>query len=643
MERLYRRKVPPAQLVTPELARQLAEISAEDLHRQVGVLVDRQGVVAHVIVGDAKGLLIPTLPRERGAKGRLKGLRLIHTHLDSSPLTQDDLMDLALLRLDAVAALTVADGQPGAMQMAHLLPQPVDGHNWAIINARQVGALNLDFAALVASLEAELARLAAAGAGRSRERAILIGRHRGQPPGGRGFPGGTRGTGPLRRPEGGGHHHAAPPPVRPPLPHGQGQALGTGHPGPAAGRRTCWCSTPSSAPSQVRSITNFTELKVIDRTQLILDLFAQRARSREGKLQVEMAQVKYLLPRLVGRGDALSRLMGGIGGRGPGESKLEMDRRRLRERLHRLSQDLAGVRDERRERRQPRRRQHLPVLSIIGYTNAGKSTLFNALTHAAVLAEDRLFATLDPTSRRLRFPKEREVIITDTVGFIKNLPKNLLEAFKATLEELEDADLLIHVVDLSNPRFMEQMAAVDDILASLDLQDKPVLMVFNKIDLVDPNLAALQCRIHHGVAISALDDEPCRPSSPAWRPKWRSFGRFGDVRESAKHLGWPRPRCKKRKFSATGRLIFFSGPWRVGAAIFHPCQIWGRNCRVAAPPASSSQPQPAGPRPAGGGPECLAGPGDRARPWRVEITAKDRFSFLVFGFSKNPRQNQRLY
>ena len=240
------------------------------------------------------------------------------------------------------------------------------------------------------------------------------------------------------------------------------------------------------SPSQVRSITDFTELKVIDRTQLILDIFAQRARSREGKLQVEMAQVKYLLPRLVGKGDALSRLMGGIGGRGPGETKLEIDRRRLRERLHRLNQELAKVRAERRERRQPRRRQRLPILSIIGYTNAGKSTLFNALTHAAVLAEDQLFATLDPTSRRLRFPREREVIITDTVGFIRNLPKNLLEAFKATLEELEEADLLIHVIDLSNPRFVEQMAAVDDILASLNLQDKPVLKVFNKKDRASP-------------------------------------------------------------------------------------------------------------------------------------------------------------
>ncbi|MCK9377959.1 MAG: GTPase HflX [Syntrophobacterales bacterium] len=510
MERLYRRKVPPAQVVTPELARQLAEISSE-VHRQIGVLLDRQGAVAYVIVGDAKGLMIPALPRERGAKGRLKGLRLIHTHLDATPLNHDDFMDLALLRLDAVAALSVVDGgQPGALEIAHLLPQPVDGQSWTSLKARQVGALELDFEALVASLEAEFSRQAPAGAGESRERAILIG---------------VTGANRLaaedsmaeltelarsaglsvaetliqRRPR-----------FDPRFLMGKGklselviQALQLG--------ADMLVFDAELSPSQVRSITDFTELKVIDRTQLILDLFAQRARSREGKLQVEMAQVKYLLPRLLGKGDTLSRLMGGIGGRGPGESKLEMDRRRLRERLHRLQQDLARVRVERRERRQPRRKLGLPILSIIGYTNAGKSTLFNSLTHAAVLAEDRLFATLDPTSRRLRFPREREVIITDTVGFIKNLPKNLLEAFKATLEELEEADLLIHVVDLSNPRFIEQMAAVDKILESLSLQDKPVLLVFNKQDLVDPNLAALQCRIHHGVAISAVDEATLPP------------------------------------------------------------------------------------------------------------------------------------
>ncbi|MDD3582316.1 MAG: GTPase HflX, partial [Desulfobacca sp.] len=259
------------------------------------------------------------------------------------------------------------------------------------------------------------------------------------------------------------------------------------------------------------SITDVTELKVIDRTQLILDIFAQRARSREGQLQVEMAQLKYLLPRLAGRDDALSRLTGGIGGRGPGETKLEIDRRRVRERLHRLRQELDQIRSSRQVRRRSRQRQGLPILSIIGYTNAGKSTLLNTLTHSQVQAEDRLFATLDPSSRRLRFPREREVIITDTVGFIRDLPKDLLEAFKATLEELDDADLLLHVIDLSNPRFAEQMEAVEDILRSLNLQDKPVLKVFNKVDLVPPSLAALQVRVHHGVAISALDPATLAP------------------------------------------------------------------------------------------------------------------------------------
>ena len=477
----------------------------------MGVLLDRQGLVTQVIVGDAKGLLLPPLPRERGVRGRLKGLRLIHTHLDGGPLNQDDFMDLALLRLDAVAALAVADqGQPGRLQVAHLLPQPQNGHNWALIEARQLGALKLDFDVLVASLEEEFARQAPESGSRGRERAILLG---------------VAGADRLaaedsleelvelsrsaglevaetiiqRRPR-----------FDPRFLMGKGklselviQALQLG--------ADLLVFDAELSPSQVRSITDFTELKVIDRTQLILDLFAQRARSREGKLQVEMAQVKYLLPRLVGKGDALSRLMGGIGGRGPGESKLEMDRRRLRDRLHRLTEELAKVRAERRERRQPRKRQQLPILSIIGYTNAGKSTLFNALTHAAVAAEDRLFATLDPTSRRLRFPREREVIITDTVGFIKNLPKNLLEAFKATLEQLEEADLLIHVIDLANPRFPEQMAAVEDLLASLNLQGKPVLKVFNKADRVSDNLAALQCRIHQGVAISALNPASLAP------------------------------------------------------------------------------------------------------------------------------------
>lgn len=510
LERLYRRRVPPAQVVTPELARQLAELSHE-IHRQVGVLVDRTGQVNQVIIGDAKGLLIPALPRERGARGRLKGLRLIHTHLDNSPLNQDDFMDLALLRLDAVAALAVTDtGLPGAIEMAHLLPHEESGRNWAILREEHVSHLKLNFAELVESLEAELSRAHIEEARDGRERAILIG---------------VTGKNRLEAEESlaelaelarsAGLTVAATilqkrDKFDPRFLMGKGklseltiQALQLGS--------DLLIFDAELTPSQVRSITDFTELRVIDRTQLILDLFAQRARSREGKLQVEMAQVKYLLPRLRGRDDALSRLTGGIGGRGPGETRLEIDRRRMQERLHRLQRELEKVRAERRVRREGRKRHRLPILSIIGYTNAGKSTLFNALTHAAVPAEDRLFATLDPTTRRLRFPREREVIITDTVGFIQDLPRNLLEAFKATLEELEEADLLIHVIDLGNPRFPEHMAAVASILASLNLHDKPVLKVFNKMDLVSPNLAALQARLHDGVAISATDEGTLPP------------------------------------------------------------------------------------------------------------------------------------
>ncbi len=511
MERLYRRRVPPAQLLTPELARQLAEVSW-DLHRQVGVLLNRQGQVTHVLVGDVRGLVIPPLRRERGARGRLKGLRLLHTHFDTPSLSQDDLLDLALLRLDAVAAIQVNPaGRPGACQAAHLLPRPMDGQSWAILNAGQVADLKVNFAELVDSLEAELARAGGPDQeGRSQERAILVSVTR---QGRLGAEDSLLELAELARSAG--LEVAATliqhrPRVDPRFLMGKGRLSELVIQALQLGTELLVFDAELTA-SQVRSITDFTDLKVIDRTQLILDLFAQRARSREGKLQVEMAQVNYLLPRLVGRGDALSRLMGGIGGRGPGEPKLEMDRRRLRERLHRLKQELALVRAERRERRQARRRHHLPILSIIGYTNAGKSTLFNALTHARVTVEDRLFATLDPTTRRLRFPREREVIVTDTVGFIRDLPQNLLEAFKATLEELEEADLLIHVIDLSNPRFLEQMAAVDDILAQLGLGGKPVLKVFNKLDRVPPNLAALQCRIHDGVAVSALDPGTLAP------------------------------------------------------------------------------------------------------------------------------------
>ena len=257
-------------------------------------------------------------------------------------------------------------------------------------------------------------------------------------------------------------------------------------------------------PSQVRSIAERVELKVIDRSQLILDIFARRAHSREGRVQVELAQLKYRLPRLAGKGTAMSRLMGGIGGRGPGESKLEVDRRRVRDRITLLSKELKQQGQARIQRKQKRVSRGVPIVSIIGYTNAGKSTLLNTLTKSDTFVEQKMFATLDTASRRLRFPREREVVITDTVGFIRDLPKDLITAFKATLEELEDADLLLHVVDISNPRHEQQMASVEAIMADLGLDEKKCVLVLNKADRMPSGEAEALAKRFGGVAVSAL-------------------------------------------------------------------------------------------------------------------------------------------
>lgn len=260
-------------------------------------------------------------------------------------------------------------------------------------------------------------------------------------------------------------------------------------------------------PSQMRAIADATELKVIDRSQLILDIFARRAHSRDGKVQVELAQLKYTLPRLSGKGTAMSRLMGGIGGRGPGEMKLEIDRRRIRDRINRLEKELRVLSEARRQRKQKRIENKIPIVSIVGYTNAGKSTLLNALTRSSTVVEDKMFATLDTASRRLRFPRDREIIITDTVGFIRDIPRDLVSAFKATLEELEDADLLLHVVDISNPRFEQHIASVENILKELHLIDKPRLMVFNKMDRASMVEVGNVVSRYNGVAISAINPD----------------------------------------------------------------------------------------------------------------------------------------
>ena len=258
------------------------------------------------------------------------------------------------------------------------------------------------------------------------------------------------------------------------------------------------------SPSQIRNLQEELGIKVIDRTGLILDIFAQHAHTKEGKLQVELAQNNYALTHLTGKGIELSRLGGGIGTRGPGETKLEMDRRRIRKRISQLKKELEEVRAHRSIRRERRKRSNIPVAAIVGYTNAGKSTLLNMLTKAGVVAEDKLFATLDPVTRILKMPDNKEILLTDTVGFIQNLPHDLVEAFRATLEEVTEADLLMHIVDISHPNFIQQINSTYKVLEDLSAITKPMLTVFNKLDryIGDPNV--LLNKYSPAVAISAL-------------------------------------------------------------------------------------------------------------------------------------------
>ncbi|MFD2673021.1 GTPase HflX [Marinicrinis sediminis] len=258
--------------------------------------------------------------------------------------------------------------------------------------------------------------------------------------------------------------------------------------------------------AQVRNIEEVLQVKILDRTQLILDIFAQRAKTKEGQLQVELAQLNYLLPRLIGHGKQLSRLGAGIGTRGPGETKLETDRRHIRTRIRDLKRQLEQVTKHRKLYRERRQKNGVPQVALVGYTNAGKSTLLNQLTGADTLSENRLFATLDPTTRKLKLPSGREIMLTDTVGFIQRLPHDLVAAFKSTLEEVLEADLILHVVDASHPYAAEQIRVVDDVLGQLGAQGKEQILVYNKMDQVSQQEAVISASSDHpNVKLSALD------------------------------------------------------------------------------------------------------------------------------------------
>ncbi|HXN06553.1 MAG TPA: GTPase HflX [Nitrospiria bacterium] len=507
LTQLYRRKNLPSQFVSPEIARTLTEISLET-RRQVGLLISRLGIIEAVIVGDEKEILIPDLSAWRLGRSRLRGLRCVHTHLRHEQLSQDDLTDLAILRLDLMASIEVLEtGLPGNVSMSWLAPPGKEVAAYEVRSPLPFHEVDLVCDQFIASLEKKLGETGETVNIRdTRERAILV----------------SVSTGPRPEQEDSMEElkelarsdnvvvldsvMQRPKSIHPKYLLGSGKLKETVIRALQAGASLLIFDQPLS-PGQAKAIGEISDMKVIDRNQLILDIFAQRANSREGKVQVELAQLKYLLPKLSERSTDLSRLTGGIGGRGPGETRLEIDRRRVREKIGRLEKELLSLSRGREQRRVRRRSGDIPILSIVGYTNVGKSTLLNVLTRSEVRVENLLFATLDTASRRLRFPKEREAIITDTVGFIRDLPRDLFAAFAATFDELQDSDFLLHVADISNPRLLQQIQAVEDILTKLHLDKKPKLLILNKTDLLDPETAQNIAARLNGIPVSALDPE----------------------------------------------------------------------------------------------------------------------------------------
>ncbi|WP_273522931.1 GTPase HflX [Mailhella massiliensis] len=523
------------------------------MSRQIGLALDRQGRVSMVIVGDASSILIPELPHVRTGAGRLRGLRLLHTHLVPDGLSHEDLMDLLFLRLDSVSVLTVDEwGQPRMFQNAHLMP-PAPGQEdsgYAVGDMTAWDRVDIDFTRQAETLEEEFGRVlddaVSTGEEEGGDRAVLVSvslepravqeRHLAE-------------LAELARTAG----------VK--VTGSMIQRVAAIHPRHILGRSklaelevlalqgqaSLVIFDGELSPAQLNSLSELTERRVMDRTQLILDIFAGHAVTKAGKLQVEMAQLQYSLPRLAGKHRSMDRLAGGIfGNKGRGETKLELERRRIRERITRIRKDLEELRRQRFHTRARRARQGLPLAALVGYTNAGKSTLLNALTKADVLAENKLFATLDPTTRRLRFPRERELVLADTVGFIRSLPRELMEAFRATLEELEAADLLIHVVDASHPERDQQMESVERILADMGLQSVPRVTLLNKWDAVPVNdRVPLLLDRPDAIAVSALEGTGLQKAAAAierkmfdegaWQRRdpqtWEEFEKKGRARK----------------------------------------------------------------------------------------------------------------
>ncbi|MDX2347845.1 MAG: GTPase HflX, partial [Nitrospirota bacterium] len=505
MEHLYRRRIPPEKVVTLDVARECADLTFET-RRQIGLLVNRQGQIESVIIGNGHELVIPNLSRTRSGLRLLRGVRLVHTHLKNQPLTQDDLTDLALLRLDLIMALGV--GKSGGLQdvyVAHNVPNSANDQAYVQLKPCAFESFQLNCQEFIQTLEQDILK----GCQVSREgiregRALLV----------------SVGTGHMafqqermdelqelvraQDVEVLGCVTQRPAAIHPKYVVGSGKMKELAIQALQSGADTL-IFDQDLTPAQVRGISEITDLRVLDRSQVILDIFAKRAHSHIGNIQVELAQLRYRLPRLAQSSTAFSRLAGGIGTRGPGETKLETDRRRIRERIQHLERDLASIGQGRQEQRKRRMKRGLPVVSIIGYTNAGKSTLFNAWSDSHVSVKDRVFETLDTVSRRWHLPGVGEVILTDTVGFIRDLPKDLVAAFQTTLQELQEADVLVHVIDAHAPDPEQHIRAVEHVLTELGFENIPRLRFFNKGDLLESEDLQRLCQRYEGIGGSALD------------------------------------------------------------------------------------------------------------------------------------------